>query len=470
LTSRVVTPSPLARQEGKSVAPLDNQLTFMDQASFLALRARDQPQLVQWVWVYERALDFDGLERFHHNLGYGLLGRLIERSPLPFGRHRWVAAHEGPALDVAEHARPRAELGEWMDECARLPIDPELGPGWQLAVAPFTDGSMAVSLVTSHCLVDGLGCGLAIADAVNGVVNEFGYPPPHSRTRRRAMASDARQTLRGVAEVARAIRAATKLVRRQRQEFARLGGPRSVADPTAVDAKAADDADGYVTVPAITIHIDQDDWDARARALGGTSNSLFTGFAAKLGERMGRQCADDGTVRVIITASDRKDGDTHANALSFTNITVDPKQVTLDLSGVRGSIRQALKTLRETPDESLELLPLTPLTPKRAVRRLGDVLFAFADRPVTCTNIGDIDPVVGYVDGTKADCVFARGVDQKVTPQLVEQKFFLGSGRIGGKLFLTVIAYHLDAPNSKAELAALARETLAAFDLTAAII
>jgi len=88
----------------------------MDQASFLALRARDQPQLVQWVWVYERALDFDGLERFHHNLGYGLLGRLIERSPLPFGRHRWVAAHHGPALDVSEHARPRAEFSAWVDE------------------------------------------------------------------------------------------------------------------------------------------------------------------------------------------------------------------------------------------------------------------------------------------------------------------------------------------------------------------
>jgi hypothetical protein len=466
LTSRFVTLSPLARRGAKAIAPQDNQLTFMDQASFLALRARDQPQLVQWVWVYERALDFDGLERFHHNLGYGLLGRLIERSPLPFGRHRWVAAHHGPALDVSERARPRIEFSAWVDERARRPIDPEVGPGWQLAVVPFTDGSMAVSLVASHCLVDGLGCGLAIADAVNGVVNEFGYPAPRSRTRRRAMASDAGQTLQGIPEVASAIRAAAKLVRRQRQEFARLGGPRRVAVAAAVDVAGADD---YVTVPAITIHIDQDDWDSRARALGGTSNALFTGFAAKLGERMGRQCAEDGTVRVIITASDRKDGDTHANALSFTNIAVDPKQVTTDLAGVRGSIRQALKTLRETPDESLELLPLTPLTPKRAVRRLGDVLFAFADRPVTCTNIGDIDPVVGYVDGTKADYVFARGVDQKVTPQLVEQKFFLGSGRIGGKLFITVIAYHLDGKNSRANLAALARETLAAFDLTATI-
>lgn len=441
-------------------AALDNRLAFMDQASFLALRARDQPQLVQWAWVYERPVDLDGLRRFHDNLGYGLLGRRIERSPLPFGRHRWVASHHGPGIDVAETTRPRSELSAWVDERAQLPIDPERGPGWHLGAARFADGSTAVSLVASHCIVDGLGCGEAIADAINGVTTDLGYPPPRSRTRRRAVAQDARQAVQGIRQIAQAIRAATRLVRRQRQEFARLGEPR----PAMLSG-----ADEYVTVPAITIHVDQDEWDARAGALGGTSNSLFTGFAAKLGERMGRQCADDGTVRVIITASDRVEGDTHANALSFTSIGVDPARVTTDLSQVRGAIRLALKTLRESPDESLELLPLTPLTPKRAVRRLGDVLFAFADLPVTCTNIGDIDRTVGCVDGTEADVTFARGVDQKVTRELVEQKFFLGSGRIGGKVFITVIAYHLDGTNSKPKLSEFAAQTLAAFDLTGTI-
>jgi hypothetical protein len=443
-----------------AAVPLDNRLAFMDQASFLALRARDQPQLVQWAWVYERAVDFDGLERFHRNLGHGLLGRLIERSPLPFGRHRWVASHQGPGIDVAETSRPRAELSDWVDERARLPIDPETGPGWHLGVASFADGSTAVSLVASHCIVDGLGCGEAIADAINGVTRDLGYPPPRSRTRRRAIAQDARQAVQGIPQIAGAIRAAARMVRRQRHEFARLGEPR----PAVVTGP-----DEYVTVPAITIHVDQEAWDARAMALGGTSNSLFTGFAAKLGERMGRQCAADGTVRVIITASDRTDGDTHANALSFTSISVDPTRVTTDLSQVRGAIRQALKTLRECPDEALEILPLTPLTPKAAVRRLGDVLFAFADLPVTCTNIGDVDRVLGCVDGTEADYTFARGVDQKVTQQLVEQKFFLGSGRIGGKIFITVIAYHLVGTNSTSELSAFAEQTLAAFDLTGSI-
>ncbi len=38
-----------------------------------------------------------------------------------------------------------------------------------------------------------------------------------------------------------------------------------------------------VVVPGITIYVDLDDWDARAKALGGTSNTLAAGLTAKLG-------------------------------------------------------------------------------------------------------------------------------------------------------------------------------------------
>jgi hypothetical protein len=440
----------------------DNQLAFMDQASFLALRARDQPQLVQWVWVYENGIDMEALTRFHHNLGYGLLGRLIERSPLPFGRHRWVAAHVGRPIDFDHTPRPRSELSAWADERAQLPIDPETGPGWHLGVASFTDGSTAICLVASHCLVDGLGCGQAIAEAVYGVTHDFGYPPPRSRTRRRAVAEDLRQTFKGVPEVARAFSAATRLLRNQRKTSPAAPQPIPVPQDNARIGE-------YLDVPAITVQIDQQQWDTRAQALGGTSNSLFLGFAAKLGERMGRKSVDAGTVRVIITASNRTFGDSHANALAFTGIDVDPQQVTTDLSVVRATTKEALKTLREEPDESLAALPLIPLIPKRAVRRLGDVVFNFSDLPVTCTNIGDVDSALLSVAGTEADYYFARGVDQKVTPAIVGQKFFLGCGRTGGRVVIPVVAYHLAGTNTKAELSEMVRQTLATFDLTATI-
>ena len=187
--------------------------------------------VIQVVWVYEHAIDFDGLRRFHHNLGHGLLGRRIERSPLPFARHRWVFDRGPSDIDIAECARPRAELSDWADERSQLPIDAEWGPGWHLGVLPLTDGSTAVSLVLSHYLIDGLGLALAIVEAVLGNTRDLGYPPPRSRTRLRAVVQDARQTAQDVPEVARALVAAAKLARKQarRRDNARSPASRPVA-------------------------------------------------------------------------------------------------------------------------------------------------------------------------------------------------------------------------------------------------
>ena len=440
--------------------PVD-RLTYLDQASFLGLRATGLEQLAQWLWVYERAVDLDGLGRFHDNLRYGLFGRLIERSPLPFGRHRWVAAPDTVHIDVAELARPRAELSDWADEHAQSPIDPEWGPGWRLAVQPFTDGSAAVSLVASHCLVDGLAGGLAIADAANGRHHDFGYPPPRSRTLLRALGSDARQTLRDIPEVARAIAAMARLARGGQQDLARLGGSRPIAAST-------DDA--TVMIPAIMIQLDARDWDARAAALGGTSNALLNAIAAKAGERLGRRRADDGGVSLRFVVSDRGEHDTRANALSFVTIEVDPTQVTRDLAEVRVAIKQALSTLGDAPDESLAVLPVTPWTPQWVVRRMAEALFT--DFSVGCSNLRDVDPATGRPDGTDADSFYARGVTQHITRKVLERiqgQVTLTSGRFSAKVSITVVAYDVDGRNSKPELRELMADTLAEFELAGTI-
>jgi hypothetical protein len=459
-------PAPVSfrhRASDRNALP-DNRLAFIDQASFLGLRATGQGQLCQCVWLYERAINFDGLRRFHHSLGHGLLGRRIERSPLPFARHRWVSWQGSSDIDIAERARARGELSAWADERAQLPIDPEWGPVWHLGVVPFTDGSTAISLVASHTVVDGLAFCLAMADAVKGDTRDFGYPPPHSRRRLRAVLRDARQTAQGVPEVARTLVAAAKLAPRRRRDIARSRASRPVT--------SLGGGDHDVLVPAIAIYIDLDDWDACAEALGGTSNSLLVGFAAKLGERAGRRRAGDGVVTVPFAVSVRTEGDTRANALLFPNVGVDPGRVTTDLRDVRAAIKEALTTLREVPDERLQLLPLTPLTPKRAVKRLADVAFAYADLPVGCSNLGDIDPVVACPDGSDADHAFLRLVEQHVTRQSLERtrgQLFVASGRIGGKIFITVAGYQLGGNNSKPDLRDLAAHTLAEFNLTGAI-
>jgi hypothetical protein len=447
----------------ETAATPDNRLSFTDQLLFLGQRATGQELVMQCVWVYEHAVDFDGLRRFHRNFGYGLYGRLIERSPLPFGRHRWVSSLGPPSdVDIAECARPRAELSDWVDERAQLPIDPECGPGWHLGVLPLTDGSTAVSLVMSHCLSDGLGALQTIVDAVKGNRRDFGYPPARSRTRLRAVVSDLRQTARGAPEVARTLAVAAQQAFRRRHEITGSGASRPIQG----------DGDDNVVMPAITIYIDLDDWDACANSLGGTSHSLVAGFTARLSDRMGRRRADDGAVILHLPISDRTPDDTRANAASIAIVTVDPTRVTTDLSGARVAIKEALKTLKETPDETLQLLPLTPFIPKRAVKRGSDVVFGFADLPVSCSNLGDVDPVVARADGTDAEYVMLRGVDRHVPRHVLERRgglLTVLAGRIGGKISITVVAYQPGAQNSKPHLRELAADTLAEFGLTGLI-
>ncbi|MCW2690961.1 MAG: hypothetical protein JWR37_5851 [Mycobacterium sp.] len=444
----------------------DNRLSYMDQASFLTLRATGRGQLVQLVWIYEHPVDFDGLRRFHHNMCFGLAGRQIERSPLPFGRHRWVSSGTPPSeIDFVECARPRAELSDWVDERSQVPVDPEWGPGWHIGVLPMTDGSTAISLIGSHCLADGVGGLLLIFDAITGNLHDFGYPPPRSRTRLRAITSDLRGTMQDAPEVARTLVAGAKLAFRRRYELVRSKAPQ----PTAI---LAENGDENVVMPVISVYIDLADWDARAEALGGTSYSLLAGFAAKLGERMERCRAADGAVTLLIALSDRTLEDTQAHAMSFVNVSVDPTYVATDLTGARGVIRQALTKLRRAPDESFELLPLNPFVPKRAVKRTADRVFGFADPLVACSNLGEIPPDVGRLDGTVAEYVMLRGVDQGVKRADIERaggQLVLVAGRLGGKMSIGITAYQAGEHNSKARLRELVAKTLAEFELTAVI-
>lgn len=190
----------------------------MDQASFLGLRALGYGAHVQFNWVYNRPANIDGLRRFHRNLGYGLLGRLVEPSPLPFARDRWVVSRGPEDIDIAETPRPRADLNAWLHERACLPLDPEYGPGWHIGVLPLDDGGTAVCLTTSHTLVDGLGILQAISDAATGRTRHLGYPHRGSRRRGRAALRDARQTIASAPELARAVAATVRIARHRRKD------------------------------------------------------------------------------------------------------------------------------------------------------------------------------------------------------------------------------------------------------------
>ncbi|WP_241011028.1 hypothetical protein [Mycobacterium camsae] len=443
---------------------VDNRLAHMDQVSFLGVRALGYGTLAQVVWLYNRPVDIDALRRFHRNLGHGLLGRRIERSPLPFARDRWVLSR-GPAdIEIAPTPLPRREVNAWAYERACLPIDPEFGPGWHLGVVPVQDGGAAISLVTSHTLVDGLGVVEVIADAVEGRTRDLGYPVPGSRTRRRAVLEDARLTLASVPELARALAAGLRLARQGRREFAS-----SIAGAPPAPRTARDDRP--VVVPTLVAYVDLAQWDACAARLGGTSNSLFAGFAATLGARMGRH-AGDGTVALAFPVGQRVAGDTRANAMTFANITVDPARAASDLAEIRGKLKQVLTERAEHAYELLAPLPLAALTPMWAARRLVGVGLGTSALPVGCSNLGPLDPAVVRPDGADADYAYGRLIEPGISKRALDGmggQLFVASGRTPGKVFISVVAYRPGRQNSPEALRELVSQAFAEFGLTAEI-
>ncbi|HWF28473.1 MAG TPA: hypothetical protein VG327_08865 [Mycobacterium sp.] len=438
---------------------MSNVLDLVDQVHFLGERATGTSNLLQCVWVYNRAIEIDGLREFHQHLGRGRLSRRIERSPLPFGRHRWVSPSDQPDLEIAATPRPRCELDAWLDEQASKRPDAEHGPGWRLAVLHFTDGGAVVSLVVTHCLTDGVGLCEAVADAASGRADAISWPAAGSRRRWRALREDARQTARDASDIGRAVVAAARLALRGRGSAGSADPQKRPAPPTGPDERIA--------LPTAMIFVNADEWDARAHSLGGTSNTLLAGLTVRLGQRMGR-VTDDGLVNLTVPVNERTAGDTRANAISNVDITVDPAPATTDLREIRTAIKQALSRDRDVPDERWTLLPLVPLIPKRLFRRMISVATGSAPTVVS-SNLGAVNAAANRPDGTEADYFAMMRLLPGVTSATMHRTngaLALTSGRMHGQVFVSVLAYELGRPNSNDDLRQGISSALSDFSLT----
>src|SRR5215217_1879548 len=437
---------------------MSNVLDLVDQIAFVGERATGATNLLQCVWVYNRAVDIDGLRRFHQHLQRGRLSRRIERSPLPFGRHRWVSPSGQSGLEVAATPRPREEFDAWLSEQANTPLDAEHGPGWHLAVLPFTDGGGGVSLVASHCLTDGVGLCEAVADAACGYDNAINWPAAGSRPRWQALREDARQTVRDIPAIGRAVVAAGRFVRRN-------GGGAGPATPPLAPVAEADE---LINLPTATIFVDADEWDARAQSLGGTSNTLLAGLAARLAQRVGRVAAD-GSVTLTMPINERTAGDTRANAITNVDITVDPAPAATDLRDIRAATKQALIRSNEVPDQRWALLPLVPLLPQRLTKRMVG-LATGGTTNVVSSNLGATAPAVNRPDGTDADYFAMKSLYRGVTKAIMHRTggvLALLSGRVHQQVFVSVLAYQPDRPNSNDDLWRDLSSALSDFSLTA---
>jgi len=420
---------------------MDNVLDPLDQLTFDAERVTGVASIPHPFWIYNRPVDVDGLRKFHHHLQRGWLNRRIEPSPLRFGRHRWVSGDNRSDIEIVATPRPRAELDAWLQEQAATPIDAEHGPGWHLAMLPFTDGGAAVSLAVSHCLADGLGLLEAMGDAADARDAPICWPHAGSRRRWQAVREDVRQCVRDMPALGRAAFAAVRLARHARDQ--------ARAAPSTTPLRLPANADEPLTPPTATAFVAADEWERRAQALGGTSNALLAGLAAHLAQRLGRVTAD-GSVLIKMPVNERTAGDNRANAVSHLTVTIDPASATNDLREIRAAVRQALTSHHETRDDEravMSFVPLLGLLPKRFVR--------LVDNAVVSSNIGVVNQAAIRPDGTHADLFAARLSYRGVTRELMHRlggALYLLSGTAQGQVFLSVSAYQPGYANSNVAL------------------
>ncbi|MHA7652484.1 WS/DGAT/MGAT family O-acyltransferase [Mycobacterium sp. ML4] len=434
---------------------VDNVIDLADQAMFLGEQATGATGLLQCAWVYHRSIDLEGLRTFHRHLQRGRLCRSIERSPLPFGRHRWVIPRHLADIEIVRSARPRAEFDTWLVEQANTALDAEHGPPWHLAVLPFVEGGAGVSLVLSHCLADGLGLCEALADAASGRDSTICWPAAGSRRRSRLVRADIRRIARDLPATGRALGALARMAWRGQSNAAPAAG-RSAG------------RNERLTMPMATVFLAGDEWDSRAHATGGTSNALFAAVAARLAQRVGR-VAVDGSLVLAMPVNERIPGDTRANAVSNADIAVERVPNFADLREIRATIREALIRHNEVPNERWALMPLVPFLPKRLVKRLVGVA-AGPPNTVIASNLGALDPAVTRADGTPADCFAMMSLFPGVTTSMMRTtggRLALASGRVHGRIFISVLAYQPGRLNTTDVLRQDLLSTLEEFALTA---
>lgn len=439
----------------------DLTLDYMDQASFAGLRALGRGPCIQFLWIVPGPADVEAVKRLHARLAHTLIGRRIRRSPLPFGRHRWEYSEALGGLDIDATPMTGVDIVSWANANGARPVDPEIGPTWNLAVRALTDGNHAIALSVSHSTADGTG----ILDALRTALVDHvpvQRPAPGRETRAGLWRRDVGVIVRSTPDVVRALSAAVRTLR-STEARPRVKGKRTFAAPQ-VDPRQV------VEQPVVIAVLDEGQVRARAAALGGSVTDLGVGVSARLSELLGR-VDDQGNVRVILPISRRTDGDTRANALESTIVTIPTPVNSEDLSDIRRTLRQGIADVGPLIKDMGAALAFTPYTPKRLVRRL-EVMALGPPNTAGLSNLGVLPDHVSSVGGMSASLV-AFWVVESFTPAILEHfGGLLGvtTCSAGGTTTLTVRAWQPGIVTTRAHLAPLVTRALEDFGLHARVI
>lgn len=449
------------RRDGASApdAGADDVLCYLDQGSFVALRALGRGPAPHAIWLYPHAIDEAAVRQFSERLALGLLGRLVQRSPLPWGRHRWVANPVPGPVTWFHDPLPIEDLPKLRRALLDLPLDPERGPGWRLTVQALEGGGCALTLLVSHTIADALATKQAIADAVAGRRLDPGFPAPSCRWSPAMLARDSVESVRALPGVWRALVA---LVRQSHK--GRAGPPRSSSRARI----SHDRVDPAVDMPLAQVVMDAGACRQRASDLGVASNTLIVAFAARLAFRMGRVNAS-GRVKMVLPVSARHSNDRRGNALRSIVVMADPDACRNDPRALQRDLKAALASLIRHGDDLSPLLPLIPYVPLWLMRHLERVALG-ADLPVACSLVGEVPLDVNRPCGEALllQGSFLERYKASELERMAGVLYILSYG-LGERLFVTVTGYVPGRATTLAELAPFARDALADIGLSGTV-
>lgn len=384
-----------------------------------AERALGSSRIVQVLWRLSAPLPAGALREEWRRLDRGRLGRRPAPARIPGARRAWVPASnaEPPHEDTVPLTDDTAP--DWTDAQVRVPLTLDSPALWRLAAAPYGRGTL-VSLTVPHFRADGLGILAALGE--DGVPSA---PPGPAGDLADAVGQLTRAATGSARWAARALADRRELTRLATALRGPAGPPPPASEPRFFTSAVFD--------------LDAAQWEERARAHGGTANSLFVEIAANL---VRARVPLDGrdAVHVGIPVSLRRGpADRRANALVVVPLSVPaggPRH-----TGLRPTRRATRAVLDGTGEHSATLVPepLWHLLPARCAGRLKAPGAQATD--VVASNFGTLPTAAARFAGVPADGVALRTMN---VPGLVPERARLRASlclvRAGDRLTVTVTA------------------------------
>lgn len=386
------------------------RLAWMDHLAYELFRATGRNQLMQCLWIYDREVDLAALQRTNEKLADLSFNRLIQPSFLPWSRPQWVKPTSvSSPIEHTNQILQRSLFMDWANGHARKPIDPVKGPAWRIGVQIFDDGTTAISFVGSHLVIDGMGALRAIDAAIRGIELPNNYKTRGEEGWLTRCISDFKQTLNDAPSTL------ISLAKIAKDSWSTTVKPDLQKSKKAIDSLQQN---SVIELPSVTATIESTVWDACASRLGGHAHSLLPGFVATLASNLGRSRSSDGAVHLLIPIDRRLDlFDERALAIEFRSLTVTPNHFNTDLRPMNASLKAMLRGAKKNQISKLTaLLPAIAWMPQKVITKLVNRMFAYADeRPVSCSNLGDLPEMLGQIDGAPCSQIIARAVDVNVS-------------------------------------------------------